>query len=311
MNLEKLLTEERNSKTINIDQQSSLGIIEIINQEDQKIATAIQAILPDIARTVDYIVAAIQAGGRLFYLGAGTSGRMGILDASECPPTYGTHPELVQGLIAGGAQAILHAVEGAEDSDILAAEDLRGKQLNSSDILIGIAASGRTPYVMGGLRYAKSIGCRTVSLTCTPNSEMGRIADQSLTVLTGPEVIMGSTRMKAGTAQKMVLNMLTTATMIGLGKVYSNLMVDVQATNFKLKERAKRIVTIATGVSQCQAEEALTTANGSSKLAIIMILAGVSADEASHLLQRGHGFIAKALTLQNVIPSHANKAGTE
>jgi len=299
MNLEKLLTEGRNLSTINIDRQSSLEIVELINQEDQKIASAIQDILPEIARTVDSIVVALQAGGRLFYLGAGTSGRMGILDAAECPPTYGTHPELVQGLIAGGTQAILRAVEGAEDSDTLAAEELGRKQLNSSDILIGIAASGRTPYVIGGLRYAKSIGCQTISLTCTPDSEMGRIAGQSLTVLTGPEVIMGSTRMKAGTAQKMVLNMLTTATMIGLGKVYSNLMVDVQATNLKLKERAKRIVTIATGVSYSQAEETLTAANGSSKLAIIMILAGVSSEEASQLLKGADGFVAKALTLQD------------
>jgi len=298
MNLEKLLTEERNASTLHIDEQSSLEIVELINQEDHKIAAAIQDILPDIARTVDAIVAAIQSGGRLFYLGAGTSGRIGILDASECPPTFGTHPELVQGLIAGGAPAILRAVEGAEDSDTLAAEDLRGKQLNSSDILIGIAASGRTPYVIGGLHYAKSIGCPTVSLTCTPDSEMGRVAGQSLTVLTGPEVIMGSTRMKAGTAQKMVLNMLTTATMIGLGKVYSNLMVDVQATNLKLKERAKRIVTLATGVSHSKAAEALTAANGSAKLAIIMLLAGVTPQEASQLLQCGHGFVAKALTLQ-------------
>jgi len=299
MNLEKLLTEERNLSTINIDRQSSLEIVELINQEDQKIASAIQNILPEIARTVDSIVVALQAGGRLFYLGAGTSGRMGILDAAECPPTYGTHPELVQGLIAGGTQAILRAVEGAEDSDTLAAEELGRKQLNSSDILIGIAASGRTPYVIGGLRYAKSIGCQTISLTCTPDSEMGRIAGQSLTVLTGPEVIMGSTRMKAGTAQKMVLNMLTTATMIGLGKVYSNLMVDVQATNLKLKERAKRIVTIATGVSYSQAEETLISANGSSKLAIIMILAGVSSEEASQLLKGADGFVVKALTLQD------------
>lgn len=209
MNLENLLTEARNPDTIHIDQQSSLEIVTLINQEDHKVSKAIQDILPEIALAVDEIVASLQSGGRLFYLGAGTSGRLGILDASECPPTYGTHPELVQGLIAGGTQAILRAVEGAEDSETLAEEDLRGKGLNSSDILVGIAASGRTPYVIGGLRYAKSIGCRTISLTCSPDSEMGKIADLSLTVLTGPEVIMGSTRMKAGTAQKMVLNMLT------------------------------------------------------------------------------------------------------
>lgn len=297
MNLEKLVTEARNPDTINIDNQSSLGIVELINQEDQKVAVAIQNILPEIAKVVDYIVAALQSGGRLFYLGAGTSGRIGILDASECPPTYGTDPELVQGLIAGGAQAILRAVEGAEDSDTLATEDLKSKQLSALDLVIGIAASGRTPYVIGGLRYAKSMGCKTVSLTCSPDSEMSRVADHSLTVVTGPEVIMGSTRMKAGTAQKMVLNMLTTATMIKLGKVYSNLMVDVQATNLKLKERAKRIVTLATGVSHSQAEEALNATKGSVKLAIIMILAGTSAEEASQLLQAGSGFVGKALTL--------------
>ena len=298
MKLEKLVTEARNPDTINIDKQSSLEIVELINREDAKVAVAIQPILPDIAKVVDSIVAAILAGGRLFYLGAGTSGRIGILDASECPPTYGTDPELVQGLIAGGAQAILRAVEGAEDSDSLATEDLQSKQLNSSDIVIGIAASGRTPYVIGGLRYAKSMGCQTVSLSCSSDSQLGRIADHSLTVVTGPEVIMGSTRMKAGTAQKMVLNMLTTATMIKLGKVYSNLMVDVQATNRKLQERAKRIVALATGVSHSQVEEALNAAGGSAKLAIIMILAGASAEEAAQLLQAGNGFVAKALTLR-------------
>lgn len=295
MNLENLLTEARNPDTIHIDQQSSLEIVTLINQEDHKVSKAIQDILPEIALAVDEIVASLQSGGRLFYLGAGTSGRLGILDASECPPTYGTHPDLVQGLIAGGMEAIFRAVEGAEDSETLAEEDLRGKELNSSDIVVGIAASGRTPYVIGGLRYAKSIGCRTISLTCSPDSKMGKIADRSLTVLTGPEVIMGSTRMKAGTAQKMVLNMLTTGAMIGLGKVYSNLMVDVQATNAKLKERAKRIVTLATGVSQNQAEEVLLAANGSAKLAIIMILADVSAEEAAQLLKGAHGFAAKAL----------------
>jgi len=298
MKLEKLVTEARNPDTIDIDKQSSLEIVELINREDQKVAAAIQTILPDIAKVVDAIVAAIQAGGRLFYLGAGTSGRIGILDASECPPTYGTDPELVQGLIAGGAQAIWRAVEGAEDSDILAAEDLKSKQLNAADIVIGIAASGRTPYVTGGLRYAKSMGCKTISLTCSPESEMGRIADHSLMVVTGPEVIMGSTRMKAGTAQKMVLNMLTTATMIRLGKVYSNLMVDVQATNRKLQERAKRIVSLAAGVSRSEAEKTLHAASGSAKLAIVMILAGASPEEAAQLLQDGNGFVAKALTLR-------------
>ena len=298
MKLENLLTETRNPDTMHIDHQSSLEIAELINREDQRVALAVKKILPEIAKVVDHIVAAIQSGGRLFYLGAGTSGRIGILDASECPPTYGTDPELVQGLIAGGAPAILRAVEGAEDSDTLAAEDLQNKQLNAADIVIGIAASGRTPYVIGGLRYARSIGCKTAALTCSPDSEMSRVAEHSLTVLTGPEVIMGSTRMKAGTAQKMVLNMLTTATMVRLGKVYSNLMVDVQATNQKLRERAKRIVSLAAGVSPIQAEEALQAAGGSAKLAIVMILAGVTAEEAARLLQASHGFVAKALALR-------------
>lgn len=301
MNLNTLLTEARNPNTVNIDRQSSLGIVTLINQEDLKVAAVIQDILPDIAFAVDLIVAALQSGGRLFYLGAGTSGRLGILDASECPPTYGTDPSLVIGLIAGGTPAILHAIEGAEDSPTLAMEDLQGKQLNSSDILVGIAASGRTPYVIGGLHYANSIGCPTIALTCTPASQMSSIATHSLTILTGPEVIMGSTRMKAGTGQKMVLNMLTTATMIRLGKVYSNLMVDVQATNYKLKERTRLIVTLATGVSQEQADVALTAANGSAKLAILMLLADLPAEKASLLLEQANGFVAEALVLAGLL----------
>ncbi len=301
MNLNTLLTETRNPNTVGIDRQSSLGIVTLINQEDLTVAPVIQNILPDIAKAVDTIVTAIQSGGRLFYLGAGTSGRLGILDASECPPTYGTDPELVLGLIAGGTPAILQAIEGAEDSPALATEDLKRKQLNSSDVLVGIAASGRTPYVIGGLNYANSMGCSTISLTCTPDSQMSKIADLSLTALTGPEVIMGSTRMKAGTAQKMILNMLTTATMIRLGKVYSNLMVDVQATNLKLKERTRLIVTLATGVDHSQADEALTAANGSAKLAILMLLTNLPATEASALLQQNGGFVAKALALHNPI----------
>lgn len=299
MNLNTLLTETRNPATMDIDQKSTLDIIKLINQEDQTIATAIQDILPHIAQAVDRIVAALERGGRLFYLGAGTSGRLGILDASECPPTYGTAPELVVGLIAGGTPAILHAIEGAEDSPTLAMEDLQNKQLNSSDILVGIAASGRTPYVIGGLQYAKSIGCATISLTCSPQSKMSSIADLSLTVLTGAEVITGSTRMKAGTAQKMVLNMLTTATMIRLGKVYSNLMVDVQATNFKLKERTKSIVALATGADPSQVNATLMAANGSAKLAILMLLTNLPAGEASTLLQQTKGFVGQAILLHS------------
>lgn len=298
MQFEKLLTESRNLNTIHIDSQSSLGIVELINQEDHSVAAAVQAILPDIAAAVDMIVTALQAGGRLLYLGAGTSGRLAILDAAECPPTYGTDPHLIIGLIAGGPQAVFRAVEGAEDSLILAEEDLRTQSLQQSDIVIGIAASGRTPYVIGGLNYAKILGCRTISLSCTLDSELSKIADLSLTVLTGPEVIMGSTRMKAGTAQKMVLNMLTTATMISLGKVYSNLMVDVQATNVKLQERAKRIVTLATGVTLDQAATALTAAGGSAKLAIVMLLTNLPAAQAAQLLKTAVS-VSGALALHN------------
>ncbi|MCE5286990.1 MAG: N-acetylmuramic acid 6-phosphate etherase [Pelosinus sp.] len=298
MKLENLLTETINPATIHIDKESTLGILTLINQEDQKITGVIQKILPQIAEAVDIIVASLSTGGRLFYLGAGTSGRLGILDASECPPTYGTDPELVQGLIAGGTTAIFQAVEGAEDSSSLASNDLKAKQLTSTDIVVGIAASGRTPYVIGGLTFAKSLGCRTISLTCSPNSELGKIADISLTILTGAEVIMGSTRMKAGTAQKMVLNMLTTASMIKMGKVYGNLMVDVQSTNEKLKVRANRIVTLATGCSKAQAQTALNEAGGSCKLAITMLLAGVSAAAAAELLTKADGFVGKALELK-------------
>lgn len=300
MKLENLLTETVNPATKHIDHASTLDIVKLINQEDHKVADAVEKILPQIAEAVETIVTALKAGGRLFYLGAGTSGRLGILDASECPPTYGTDPELVQGLIAGGNTAIFRAVEGAEDSLTLASEDLTAKELNRTDIVVGIAASGRTPYVIGGLTFAKSIGCQTISLTCSPESEMGKIADISLTVLTGPEVIMGSTRMKAGTAQKMVLNMLTTASMIKLGKVYGNLMVDVQSTNEKLKVRANRIVTLATGCTIEEAQEALFKASGSCKLAITMLLAGVSADKAADLLRKADGYVSKALEVHKV-----------
>lgn len=299
MNLEKLLTETRNPATLDIDTLTSVEIVTKINNEDKKVAEAVSAIVPQIGQAVDWIVEAIRAGGRLFYLGAGTSGRLGILDASECPPTYGTAPELVQGLIAGGKEAIFRAIEGAEDSLTLAAEDLAAKHLTSADIVVAIAASGRTPYCIGGLTYAKELGCRTVALTCSPDSEMSQLADLSLTVLVGPEVIMGSTRMKAGTAQKLVLNMLTTATMIRLGKVFSNLMVDVQATNKKLIERGKRIVALATGASRAEAEAALAAADGSAKTAIVMLLAGVSAARAVELLKQADGFVARAITLNN------------
>lgn len=295
MSIENLLTETRNPETIDIDQLSTLEIVTKINKEDRTIPEVVSNTLIQVAQAVDWIVECIQKGGRLIYLGAGTSGRLGMLDASECPPTYGTSPELVQGIIAGGQLAISQAVEGAEDSITLSVEDLQSRNVTALDIIVGIAASGRTPYVTSGLLYAKSLGCKTVAITCSPNSEMERIADTTICALVGPEVIMGSTRMKAGTAQKLILNMLTTATMIRIGKVYSNLMVDVRATNYKLVERAKRIVALATGADMSKVESILKEADGSAKVAIIAILNNTSIDEARKVLESSNGIVAKAL----------------
>lgn len=297
MNLEKLLTEARNPETENIDELASLEILQCINQEDKKVALAIELVLPQIAQAVDWIVESLSGGGRLFYLGAGTSGRMGILDASECPPTFGTPPDLVQGVIAGGEKAVFRAVEGAEDSLTMAAEDLVARGLSPRDVVVGIAASGRTPYVIGGLEHARQVGCHTVAVVCTPDSEMQKVSELSIAILVGPEVIMGSTRMKAGTAQKLVLNMLTTASMIRMGKVYGNLMVDVQATNKKLVERSKRIVCLATGVSREQAEAAIVEAGGSVKVAVTLLLIGSSAVEAQELLVQASGSVSQALKI--------------
>ena len=295
MNLEKLLTEARNPETENIDELATQEILQCINQEDKLVALAIELVLPQIAQAVDWIVESLSGGGRLFYLGAGTSGRMGILDASECPPTFGTPPELVQGVIAGGEKAVFRAVEGAEDSLTMAAEDLAARGLSPRDVVVGIAASGRTPYVIGGLEHARQLGCHTVAVVCTPDSEMQKVSELSIAVLVGPEVIMGSTRMKAGTAQKLVLNMLTTASMIKMGKVYGNLMVDVQATNKKLVERSKRIVCLATGVSREKAEAAIVEAEGSVKVAVTLLLIDRSAAEAQELLLQAGGSVSQAL----------------
>lgn len=297
MNLEKLLTEARNPETENIDELATLEILQSINQEDKKVALAIELVLPQIAEAVDWVVESLSGGGRLFYLGAGTSGRMGILDASECPPTFGTPSDLVQGIIAGGEKAVFHAVEGAEDSLTMAAEDLVSRGLSPRDVVVGIAASGRTPYVIGGLKHARKVGCHTVAVVCTPDSEMQKVSELSIAILVGPEVIMGSTRMKAGTAQKLVLNMLTTASMIRMGKVYGNLMVDVQATNKKLVERSKRIVCLATGVSREKAEAAIVKAGGSVKVAVTLLLIGISAVEAQELLVQAGGSVSRALKI--------------
>ena len=272
MDLSTLTTEQRNPATARIDQLDTLSMLNLINEEDKKAALAVERVLPDIARAVDLITSKITEGGRLFYIGAGTSGRLGVLDASECPPTFGVSPHLVQGIIAGGVRALVNSLEGAEDNRERAISDLEERNFSSGDVLVGIAASGRTPYVLSGLEYAKSLGASTIAVSCVEKSEAAALADIALTPVTGAEVITGSTRMKAGTATKMVLNMLTTATMIKLGKVYGNLMVDVRATNDKLKDRARRIVMEATGCSSERAIEALKASDGYAKAAIELIM---------------------------------------
>ncbi|GAD32238.1 N-acetylmuramic acid 6-phosphate etherase [Photobacterium leiognathi] len=295
IDLTTLVTESRNVASENIDMLSTIDMLKVINQEDQKVALAVEAIIPEIAKVVDLIAEAFQSGGRLIYTGAGTSGRLGILDASECPPTYGSDPDLVIGLIAGGHKAILKAVENAEDNVELGATDLQQIGFNHKDVLVGIAASGRTPYVMGSMNYAKSVGAKVAALSCNANSPMAEIADINITPIVGAEVVTGSSRMKAGTAQKLVLNMLTTGAMIRTGKVFGNLMVDVEATNAKLIQRQKNIVVEATGCSESQAAEALTQCNNHCKTAILMILLNINADLAAAKLSKHHGFIRHAL----------------
>ena len=293
--LENLTTESRNSSSLNIDKVSTLDMVKIINNEDKKVALAVEKELVKIAEAIDGIVSGMQKGGRLIYIGAGTSGRLGILDASECPPTYGVSEELVQGIIAGGTEAIFRTKEGAEDSKELAIEDLKSKNITENDTIVGLAASGRTPYVIGGLEYANKIGALTVSITCNANSEVAKVSKVSIAPVVGAEVVTGSTRMKAGTAQKLVLNMLSTGTMIKLGKVYGNLMVDVRATNKKLVERAKKIVCEATGVDREVAEKVLKETNYDVKLSILMILTGLDINEAKEKLTQNKGYIAKAM----------------
>lgn len=295
IDLNKMVTEKRNLNTKDIDKVSTLEMVKKINDEDKLVAYAVEKELPQIANAIDKIAEAINNDGRLIYCGAGTSGRLGILDASECPPTYGVSPELVQGIIAGGMEAIFKAKEGAEDSKELCVEDLRNMNFTKGDVLVGIAASGRTPYVIGGLEYANSIGAVTVGVTCNPQSDIAAVAKIAISPVVGPEVITGSTRMKAGTAQKMVLNMLSTGAMVKTGKVYGNLMVDVKATNEKLVERAKHIVIEATEVSREKAEAVLEETNYDVKLSILMIMANLSKKEGKALLEKNNGYIAKAL----------------
>ena len=293
--LSTLITEQRNPNSMHVDSLSALEIVQLMNDEDKQVPLAIEKCLPQIAQAVECIVAAFQQGGRLVYIGAGTSGRLGVLDASECPPTFGVSPEMVKGIIAGGERALRHPIEGAEDSKAQAVVDLQTIQFSSKDVLVGIAASGRTPYVIGALEYAKSLGSVTVSIESNPNSAMANIVDIAIDTVVRPEVLTGSSRLKSGTAQKLVLNMLTTASMILMGKCYQNLMVDVQASNEKLKARAIRIVMQATDCDKALAEETLKQADQNAKLAIMMILSGLDRAQAEALLEKHQGKLQLAL----------------
>lgn len=295
IDLTTMITESRNQASLTIDQLTTIDMLKVINEEDKKVAFAVEKQLPQIAQAVDKIVEAFQQQGRLIYIGAGTSGRLGILDASECPPTYGTPAEQIMGIIAGGTPAIFKAVENAEDKPEQGQADLQSIQFNYKDILVGIAASGRTPYVIGAMEYAKSQGATVISLCCNPNAPMIGLADIAITPIVGAEVITGSSRMKAGTAQKLVLNMLTTASMIKIGKVFSNLMVDVEASNAKLIERQIQIVIEATSCSRQQAINSLEQCNRQCKTAIIMLLMQISAEQAMALLDENRGMIAHVL----------------
>lgn len=295
MELNRLDTEKRNGASEHIDGASTEEIVRIINGEDKKVALAVEKVLPEVARAVDAIYAQMERGGRLVYCGCGTSGRLGILDAVECPPTYGVSPDTVVGLMAGGANAFVKAVEGAEDNAAQGAEDLRGIGFTASDALVGIAASGRTPYVIGAMDYAASLGAPVIALTCCSDSELSRHADITIAPICGPEVVTGSTRMKSGTAQKLVLNMLSTAVMIKLGKVYGNLMVDVKATNQKLVERAVSIVRTAAGVDDATARRALGECGYHCKTAIVALLCGIEPSEARRALADAHGHTALAV----------------
>ncbi|WP_226643330.1 N-acetylmuramic acid 6-phosphate etherase [Mesobacillus subterraneus] len=296
MEIAKLNTEQQNPKTMNIDLMSTEEIITVINQEDTLVPNVLARQVPNISEVVDKIVAAFKNGGRLIYIGAGTSGRLGIIDASECPPTFGTDSGLVIGIIAGGKEAMTEALEGVEDDKDQGKADLVNINLTPDDIVVGIAASGRTPYTIGALEYAKELGATTVSVVCSKDSEMEKISDHTIAAVVGPEVITGSTRMKAGTAQKLVLNMLSTASMIKLGKVYGNLMVDVQMTNEKLHNRAVNIVKMATGASDEEARVAIKEQNYHTKAAILQVTTGLRGTEAKELLEKHEGYLRNAIS---------------
>jgi N-acetylmuramic acid 6-phosphate etherase len=293
--IEKLLTEQPNPASASIDVLSTEEVLRIINQEDRRVADAVGRELASIARAADAIVAAFERGGRLFYIGAGTSGRLGVLDASECPPTFSVPPEMVQGIIAGGERALSRATETTEDDPAIGVRDLLARGFTERDVLVGIAASGRTPYVLGAVAEARRMGAVTVGISCTPESELALAVAIPITPLVGPEVVAGSTRLKAGTAQKLVLNMLSTAAFIRLGYVYGNLMVNVQPKNTKLLDRARRIVAQAAGVSYQSAGELLAAAGNSVRTAILMGKRGLGREEAERRLAESGGRIAQAL----------------
>ncbi|UUE56622.1 N-acetylmuramic acid 6-phosphate etherase [Pectobacterium aroidearum] len=295
LNLGKLVSETRNPATMALDQLPTLEMMHAFNQEDRKVPEAIAQVLPAIAEAVDLATASLQAGGRLIYLGAGTSGRLGVLDASECPPTFGVPHGLVIGLIAGGPGALLKAVEGAEDDPALGEADLKALDLTAVDMVIGLAASGRTPYVIGALRYARDVGCWTAAISCNPHSPIAQEAQVAISPVVGPEALTGSTRLKSGTAQKLVLNMISTGVMVKLGKVYQNLMVDVKATNVKLLDRACRIVVEATGAEREKARQALVLADNEVKPAILMLLANIDVAAARERLKQHNGYLREAL----------------
>ena len=293
--LGSLTTEAANPASARIDELDAAGIVQVMNAADAAVAEAVGRESAVIARSIDVIADRFRAGGRLVYIGAGTSGRLGVLDASECPPTFGTPPEMVVGLIAGGRDALTRAIEGAEDSLTLAAVDLSAIGLSSSDVLVGIATSGRTPYVLGGLTHARAVGAFTIGFACNANSELAALADEMIVPQVGPEIVAGSTRLKAGTATKMVLNMLTTGAMIRIGKTYGNLMVDLRATNAKLIARTRRIVAALTGVDEMTAERLVAEADGELKTAVVARLQNVSPAEARRLLAEADGHLRRAL----------------
>lgn len=295
MNLGSLVSETRNSETMDLDALSTIELVTRFNQQDTLVALAVKETLPDVARAVDAAAAALKAGGRIIYMGAGTSGRLGVLDASECPPTFGVPHGLVIGLIAGGPGALLKAVEGAEDNPQLGEDDLRALTLAPRDLVVGLAASGRTPYVIGGLKYARTIGCTTVAISCNPGSPIAQEADIAISPVVGPEALTGSTRLKSGTAQKLVLNMISTGAMVKFGKVYQNLMVDMKASNIKLVDRACRMVVEATGVTLEQARSVLEQTGYDVKPAILMVLTGLGVDAARARLDAHQGFLRAAL----------------